>query len=155
MNNHLLVIVIIIIIFIFSGDKNSINKLFDNKLVILLSIIYFIYNNINLMFLLIIILSIILSNQKIRQILYDRYEKHINIGKNKLKILLDIESEPKNENIKQDDENIDKLINNLEEESDNEENFLEIDENNENNNELEEEDDNNEELQKLIDEINI
>ena len=96
MNNYIIVIIIIIILFIFSGDRDIINKLINYKSVILLLIVYFIYNNLSLIFLLIILVCIILSNEKIRKIIYTRYEKYINLGKNNIKNYLELDYKQKN-----------------------------------------------------------
>ncbi len=139
MNNYIIVIIIIIILFIFSGDKDIINKLINYKSVILLLIVYFMYNNLNLILLLIALIGIILSNEKIRKIIYTRYEKYINLGKNNIKNFLNLEPEQKSPS-----ELLEKLV---------EENIIEHKQ--EQNINEPEEDSEPEELQKLIDEINI
>ena len=88
----------------------------------MLLIVYFIYNNLNLIFLLFVLLGILLSNEKIRKIIYNRYNKYIDLGKNNIKIFLDInkelssseslEQEVKNDNedIQTKDEELQKII---------------------------------------------
>ncbi len=90
MNNYIIIIIIIILIFIFSGDKNLINQLITNKLLIILLVLYLLYNNFNLIFLLLILIIVILSNENIRNIIYNRYDKYIDIYKNMIKKFLDI-----------------------------------------------------------------
>jgi hypothetical protein len=125
MNNFIIVIFIIIILFLFSADKEIINQSINYKSILLLIIVYFIYNNINLLFLIIVFIIFIISNQRIRNILYNKYENYIDIGKKKFKIFLDINKENNekhynfdiNENLninndknKDNDENIQELI---------------------------------------------
>lgn len=110
MNNYFIAIVIIITLFLFSEDKNLIDNIFNNKFILLISIIYFLYNDISLFLILIIILSIILSNHNIRLIIYNRYNKHFSFGNASLKKLLNInENNNKNNN----ENNIDYLANQL------------------------------------------
>jgi len=91
MNNYIIVIIIIIIIFLFSADKNFINKFMDNKMIILLLTIYMLYNNFNIIILFLLLISALLYDENIRNIIYLRYEKNINILKNRIKIFLDID----------------------------------------------------------------
>ncbi len=148
MNNYIIIITIIVVIFIFSGDKNLMNQLINNKSLIILSVLYLLYNNFNLIFILLLIIGFILSNDNIRKIIYNRYHTHIDKYKIYIKQFLDIKDYPEPKEIKDDREIDDREIDDkdindhakLLEDMINEEPILE---------------DNDKEIQKIIDEIEI
>lgn len=149
MNNYIVIIITIIIFFIFSGDKNLFENMINNKSLILLLLIYFIYNNFSLIFLLIGLIGFILTNKNIREIIYQKYYRHINKGKDYIKKFLNIEEEQITNQINKHSIILEKLI----EEQD--KNQIPSPKDSNSLDEKEEIKENTETLQKLLDEMEI
>jgi len=149
MNNYIVIIITIIIFFIFSGDKNLFENMINNKSLILLLLIYFIYNNFSLIFLLIGLIGFILTNKNIREIIYQKYYRHINKGKDYIKKFLNIEEEQITNQINKHSIMLEKLI----EEQD--KNQIPSPKDSNSLDEKEEIKENTETLQKLLDEMEI
>lgn len=142
MNNYIIIIIIIILVFIFSSDKNFINKFIHNKSFILILFIYFIYNNFSFLFLLIGLLGIIFSNENIRKLIFQKYNTQINTGKNYIKKFLNIDEH--NQQINKHSKLLQQLIDKNNISDDDENNISNNDENNDINNEENNEDEYNE-----------
>ena len=152
MNNYIVIIITIIIFFIFSGDKNLFENMINNKSLILLLLIYFIYNNFSLIFLLIGLIGFILTNKNIREIIYQKYYRHINKGKDYIKKFLNIEEEQITNQINKHSIMLEKLI---EEQDKNEDSNLPSHKDSNSFDDKEEIKENTETLQKLLDEMEI
>ena len=115
MENYIIIIVIIILLFLFSGDKNMMSRLLDNKIFFILFITYLAYNNFNFLIMLVIVLFLLFTNENIKKFILIKY-------KDKLSIITDNfnqygfsinEKELDEEINEEDNENLEKLLNEI------------------------------------------
>lgn len=71
--DYIAIIVIIISIFLLSGSKDISDKLYNNKILLILVIIYFVYNHIHFGILLIILFGYLLYDDDLRSELINYY----------------------------------------------------------------------------------
>lgn len=71
--DYIAIIVLIISIFLLSGSENISNKLYNNKILLILIIIYFVYNHIHFGILLIILFGYLLYDDNLRSELINYY----------------------------------------------------------------------------------
>ena len=107
--NFFIIIGIIIILFLLSGDKNLVNTIISNKLLVLVVLIYFVYNNINFVFLLLIFAAVLLYNENVRNFLTKKYGSYISNIKGTINNFLDNNEIDPND-VKEAEDDMDKLI---------------------------------------------
>ncbi len=71
--DYIAIIVIIITIFLLSGSKDISDKLYNNKILLILVIVYFVYNHIHFGILLIILFGYLLYDDDLRSELINYY----------------------------------------------------------------------------------
>lgn len=98
--DYIAIIVIIISIFLLSGSKDISDKLYNNKILLILVIIYFVYNHIHFGILLIILFGYLLYDDDLRSELINYYH-NIKSSLSLEQIHNQEEMEPEQENIEE------------------------------------------------------